>query len=266
MPNTLSKKSNTSKTTTKKEPKAKKIIEAKVAKKVAVKKVAKTTTKKVADVKKVAVKKVLKNEKSESMNVVKDDIKKSKIVKKDLKTDSGKIESISKAKKEKIVKSAIIPESNNWSEILLTKEWYNKVKDELEYLKTEKRREIASRLREAISYWDLSENSEYEEAKNEQAFVEWRIIELEKKMKNAKIISDIHADTINIWSKVEVEEVLTWIKSVYTIVWSTEAEPFQWRISNESPLWYALIWLKKGNIAKVKAPKWLVDYKILKIL
>lgn len=165
-----------------------------------------------------------------------------------------------KSKREKSNDSSVV------SEILLTKEWYDKVKEELEYLRTTKRREVADRLREAISYWDLSENSEYEEAKNEQAFVEWRIIELEKKLKNAKIISDVHANTINIWSTVEVEEVSWSWKSTFTIVWSTEAEPFQWRISNESPLWRALLWLKKWDIAKVNAPKWLIEYKIIKIL
>ena len=149
---------------------------------------------------------------------------------------------------------------------LLTKEGFEKLKEELEFLKTTKRKEVSERLKEAISFWDLSENSEYEDAKNEQAFVEWRIIELEKKIKNAKIISDTHASIINIWSKVEVERKWTNIKEIYTIVWTTEAEPFKWRISNESPLWSALLWLKKWDVALVKAPKWEISYTILKIL
>lgn len=176
------------------------------------------------------------------------------------------LDSKSKVKKEKVSKINNKEDINIWSEILLTKEWFDKIKSELDYLKTEKRREVADRLREAISYWDLSENSEYEEAKNEQAFVEWRIVELEKKIKNAKIISDVHADIVNVWSTVEIQEVLSWNKSTYTIVWSTEAEPFQWRISNESPLWRAILWLKKWDTAKVIAPKWAIEYKILKIL
>ena len=151
-------------------------------------------------------------------------------------------------------------------ETLLTKEWFEKLKKELEILKTEKRKQVSERLKEAISYWDLSENSEYEEAKNEQGFVEWRIIELEKKIKNAKIISDTHASKIGVWSTVEVEESESKKVFKFTIVWSTEAEPFEWRISNESPLWKALLWLKKWDIADVFAPSWKLKYKILKIL
>ena len=152
------------------------------------------------------------------------------------------------------------------SEILLTKDGFEKLKNELKHLKTIKRKEVSERLKEAISFWDLSENSEYEDAKNEQAFVEWRIIELEKKIKNAKIISDTHANKINIWSTIEVERLWTKLEERYTIVWTTEAEPFEWRISNESPLWLALIWLKKWDVANVIAPKWNVSYKVLKIL
>lgn len=151
-------------------------------------------------------------------------------------------------------------------EILLTKEWYEKLKVELNDLKTAKRKEVAERLKEAISYWDLSENSEYEEAKNEQAFVEWRIIELEKKIKYSKIISDSHTTKINVGSTIELQEASSKEKYTFTIVWSTEAEPFKWRISNESPLGKALIWLKKGDKAIVNAPRWEITYNILNIL
>ena len=96
-----------------------------------------------------------------------------------------------------------------WDEVLVTESWFQKLKDELESLKWNKRREVASRLKEAISYWDLSENSEYSEAKEEQAFVEWRIIELEQKIKKAKIISDQHTGEAWIWSDVEIENLET---------------------------------------------------------
>ena len=179
--------------------------------------------------------------------------------------------SISVEKKPKIVKKTKINTSDmfaNWDlwATLLTIEWFEKLKQELEYLIKTRRKEVSERLKEAISFWDLSENSEYEDAKNEQAFVEWRVIELEKKIKNAKIISDTHSSKISIWSTVEVERSWTTNIFIFTIVWTTEAEPFEWRISNESPLWMALMWLEKWDLAKVAAPRWNLSYKILKIL
>ena len=152
------------------------------------------------------------------------------------------------------------------NEILVTKEWFEKLKEELEYLKWDKRKEVAERLKEAISYWDLSENSECSESKEEQAFVEWRIIELEKKVKNAKVVSWVSTWwEINIWSKVEIENLETKSKEKYSIVWATEAEPFWWKISNESPIWLALIWAKKWDEITVIAPRWEIKYKILKV-
>lgn len=150
---------------------------------------------------------------------------------------------------------------------LVTKEGLKKLQDELKYLKDEKRREVASRIKEAISYGDLSENSEYEEAKNEQAFVEGRILELEEKIKNAEIISDKHqTKTVQIGSTVEVKNLSKdGEKEVYTIVGSTEADPFDGKISNESPVGGALLDKKKGDKVSVKIPVGKVEYEIVKI-
>lgn len=150
--------------------------------------------------------------------------------------------------------------------ILLTKEGFTKLKTELEDLKDVKRREVAERLKEAISYGDLSENSEYEEAKNEQAFVEGRIAELEKKVKYAKIIQE-HQDIkkVQIGTTVVIKNIgiKNADKEEYTIVGSTEANPLEEKISNESPVGAALLDQKKGDIVKVLAPSGVIEYEIL---
>ncbi len=155
-------------------------------------------------------------------------------------------------------------------ETLVTKEGLKKLKDELENLKSVRRKEVAQRLKEAISYGDLSENSEYEEAKNEQAFVEGRIIELDRKIKNAKIISEHDAKKtgkeVNIGSHVSVREVGTDDESeTYTIVGATEADPFEFKISNESPIGKAVLGQLKGDTVKVVTPSGLVEYEITKV-
>lgn len=152
------------------------------------------------------------------------------------------------------------------SQVLLTQEGLDNLKKELEHLTKVKRKEVADRLKEAISYGDLSENSEYEEAKNEQAFVEGRIIELEKKIKNAKIISGKKSKT----ASVQVGSTVTIIpatgakkeKEVFTIVGSTEADPMNSRISNESPIGEALIGKTKGEIVDIIVPAGKIKYKI----
>ncbi len=153
---------------------------------------------------------------------------------------------------------------------LVTKEGLKKLKEELDHLKTARRQEVAQRLKEAISYGDLSENSEYEEAKNEQAFVEGRIIELELKIKNAKIITEkkSHAkgkivdigSTVNVQNAKEGKE-----PEQYTIVGSTEANPLENKISNESPLGKALLGRQKGDTVEVAAPSGKIRYEILKV-
>jgi len=155
-------------------------------------------------------------------------------------------------------------------ETLVTKEGLKKLKDELAHLKTVRRQEVAQRLKEAISYGDLSENAEYEEAKNEQAFIEGRILELEQKIKNAKIISERKTDlrgkevkigsTVTVRNKTDNDE-----PDVYTIVGSTEADPLDHKISNESPIGRALLGKKKGEVMEVKTPAGILKYELLKV-
>lgn len=151
---------------------------------------------------------------------------------------------------------------------LVTKEGLDKLKEELDHLKTVKRKEVAERIKEAISYGDLSENSEYEESKNEQAFVEGRILELEEKIKHAKIITETHkTKSVQLGTTVYLEN-LTKKKDeheVYTIVGSTEADPFAGKISNESPVGSALLDKQKGDKIKVIAPAGTIEYEIVKI-
>ena len=151
---------------------------------------------------------------------------------------------------------------------LITKEGLKKLKEELDYLKTVRRQEVAQRLKEAISYGDLSENSEYEEAKNEQAFVEGRIIELEQKIKNAKIISEKKTDmrskeidigsTVTVVNKTDNDEPET-----YTIVGSTEADPLEHKISNESPIGKALLGKHKAETVVILSPSGKLEYEII---
>jgi transcription elongation factor GreA len=148
---------------------------------------------------------------------------------------------------------------------LTTEEWLQKLKDELVFLEWERRVQIADRLKEAISYWDLSENSEYAEAKEEQAFNEAKIIETKKKIQTAHVVTEEHWSTVNLWSEVKVENITLWEKEEYKIVWTTEVKPFEWKISNQSPLWSALIWKKKWDKFKFEAPWWEYEYKITSV-
>lgn len=154
-------------------------------------------------------------------------------------------------------------------EILVTKEGLKKLKEEYEELKTVKRKEIAERLKEAISYGDLSENAEYEEAKNEQAFMEGRILDLERKIKKARIISEKHdrkARVVEIGCQVQVlEKGGRGDPETYTIVGSTEANPLEQRISNESPIGKALLGRMRGEVVEVQAPGGRYKYEIVKI-
>ena len=150
----------------------------------------------------------------------------------------------------------------------VTKDGFKQLQDELQNLKTIRRREVAKRLEEAISYGDLSENSEYEEAKNEQAFVEGRILELDEKIKHAKIISATkHGKVVELGSVVVIQQVnpKEGDTEEYTIVGSTEADPLNSRISNESPSGGALLDHKIGDGVDVKVPAGKVSYKIVKL-
>ncbi|MBD3269958.1 transcription elongation factor GreA [Candidatus Peregrinibacteria bacterium] len=172
-----------------------------------------------------------------------------------------------------VVKKATKDETKN---ILVTKEGFKKLKDELDYLENIKRREVAARIKEAVSYGDLSENSEYEEAKNEQAFVEGRIIVLTEQIKYAKIIEQksskdktSKADKIvQVGNTVKIKTLSGKLEGEvleYSIVGTTEADPLNGKISNESPVGSSLLDKKKGEKVEVKAPIGIVEYEILEI-
>lgn len=152
-------------------------------------------------------------------------------------------------------------------EIVLTYEGLKKLEEELDYLKSVKRREVAEKIKIALGYGDLSENSEYDEAKSEQANLEIRIIQIENMLKNAKVIDedDIKTDAVSVGSKVKLLDQEFNEEIEYNVVGSTEADPSQNKISNESPLGAALIGKKVGNIVEVKAPAGEIKYKILAI-
>ena len=137
-------------------------------------------------------------------------------------------------------------------------------------LKTVRRKEVAQRLKEAISYGDLSENSEYEEAKNEQAFIEGRVLELEQKIKSAKIITEKTATTkgkeVNIGSHVSIKNITSdEDEETYTIVGATEADPFDFKISNESPIGKAVLSHGRGDAVQVPTPSGMIEYEIKKV-
>lgn len=148
--------------------------------------------------------------------------------------------------------------------VLVTQKGYDKLVEELETLKTTGRKQVSDRLAEAISYGDLSENSEYDEAKNQQAFIEGRILELEDQVKNAQIIEDKKATgTVDIGSTVTLS--YNGEKHEYTIVGSTEADPMMKKISNESPVGEAILGKKAKDTVSVKAPGGMFEYTIVKV-
>jgi transcription elongation factor GreA len=140
-------------------------------------------------------------------------------------------------------------------DVLLTPEGLDKLKREIEYLSNEKRREVAERIKEAREFGDISENSEYDDAKNEQAMLEARIATLEDKLRSASVIdaSELDNNVVRVGSVVNVKDDAG--KSLkYTIVGSTEADPSQNRLSNESPVGKALLGRKNGDSVKVQLP------------
>jgi transcription elongation factor GreA len=152
-------------------------------------------------------------------------------------------------------------------EILLTKEGYDKIVQELEELITVKRKEVAERIKEAISYGDISENSEYDSAKNEQAELEDRINKLENMVRKAKIIdeSEISKDRVSVGLKVKVQEKTSGEETEYAIVGSTEADPFEGKISNESLVGAALLGKKIGDEVEIQVPDGTFIYMIVDI-
>ena len=152
-------------------------------------------------------------------------------------------------------------------DVILTQEGYDNLDKELNYLKTEKRAEIADRIKVALGFGDLSENSEYDEAKTAQAENEVKIAELENKIRHAKIIDEkeIDTDTVQIGNTVKVLDIEFDEEVEYTIVGSTEVDLAENKISNESPLGAALLGAKKNQTVDVNAPAGIMKYKILQI-
>ena len=152
-------------------------------------------------------------------------------------------------------------------EILLTQEGYDNLEKEVEFLKNEKRSEIAERIRVALGFGDLSENSEYDEAKNAQAANETKIAELENKLRYAKIIdeSEVDTKTVQIGNIVKVHDIEFDEEVEYTIVGSTEVDLALNKISNESPIGSALLGAKKNDVVQVEAPAGVMKFKVLAI-
>jgi transcription elongation factor GreA len=142
------------------------------------------------------------------------------------------------------------------------------MEEELGYLKSVKRREIAARIKQAIAFGDISENSEYDEAKNEQAFIEGRIALLEEKLRNVKLIDDvdISTDVVSIGSKIKLKDLDTGDELEYMIVGSAEANPIDFKISNESPVGSALLGKKRGSVVEVSVPAGTIRFEILDIM
>jgi len=151
-------------------------------------------------------------------------------------------------------------------EVILTLEGLKKLEDELETLKTQRRRQVAERIKQAIEFGDISENSEYEDAKNEQAFIEGRIITLEKMLRNAKVIDDNgEKEFVGVGSTVVLKDRESGDNEEYTIVGSAEADPAVNKISNESPVGKAVLGHTRGSTVEVSVPAGVIRYEIMDI-
>lgn len=152
-------------------------------------------------------------------------------------------------------------------QIILTAEGLKKIEQKLDYLKSVRRRDVAERIKQAIEFGDISENSEYEDAKNEQAFIEGEILTLEKMLRNAKLIDEdeISADVVTLGSTVLLKDLEFGDELEYTIVGSAEADPTEFRISNESPVGEAILGRKVGSIVEVNVPAGSLKYEIVDI-
>ena len=148
---------------------------------------------------------------------------------------------------------------------ILTEEGLRKLEEELEFLKTERRSQVAERIKQAIDFGDISENSEYEDAKNEQAFIEGKIADLEKKLRNVEIIKKGDADVVTVGSTVVLKDFEMDDVAEYTIVGSTEADPMEFRISNESPVGAAILGQRVGGIVEVHVPAGVLKYQIMQL-
>ncbi len=152
-------------------------------------------------------------------------------------------------------------------EILLTQEGYDKIVAEHEELVSVRRKEVSERLKEAISYGDISENSEYDSAKDEQAELEERIVKLENMIRTAKIINEkeMSNDFVGVGLKVKIEDIDSGDEMEFTIVGSTEADPFAGKISNESLVGQHLLGKKKGEVVEIVVPDGILHYRVADI-
>jgi len=153
------------------------------------------------------------------------------------------------------------------NEVILTKEGYAKLQKEIEYLSNDKRREVADRIRQAREFGDISENAEYDDAKNEQAMLEHRIAVLEDRLRAAHVLEkkDIAKDVVSVGSLVRLKDIDANKTIEYRIVGSAEANPSENKLSNESPVGKAIIGRKKGETVQVTAPRGALKFKIISI-
>ena len=152
-------------------------------------------------------------------------------------------------------------------EVILTAEGYEKLKQEIDHLRGDKRREVAERIRVAREFGDIAENAEYDDAKNEQAMLEHRIAQLEERLLSARVITkkEISKDAVSIGSKVRLRDVAANKTFEYHIVGSAEANPAENKLSNESPVGKAIMGKKKGETVEVSAPRGSLKFKIMEI-
>lgn len=152
-------------------------------------------------------------------------------------------------------------------EMLLTKEGYDKIVAEHEELVSVRRAEVAERIKEAISYGDISENAEYDSAKNEQAELEERIYTLENMIRKAKIVQedDVKGDVVNVGLKVKIKDIDAGFEEEFSIVGATESDPFNGKISNESLVGKSLIGRKVGDKVAIEVPDGTINYEIIEI-
>ena len=151
-------------------------------------------------------------------------------------------------------------------ELLLTPEGYEKLKEEIHYLSNQRRREVAERIKQAREFGDIAENSEYDDAKNEQAMLEHRIAQLEDRLAKARVIDeDVSTDAVGIGTRVRLKDIDANETVEYHIVGSMEANPSEYKLSNESPVGKAIIGRKKGETVEVAAPRGALRFKIIDI-
>ena len=152
-------------------------------------------------------------------------------------------------------------------EVILTPEGHKKLKEEIEHLSTTRRREVAERIKQAREFGDIAENSEYDDAKNEQAMLEHRIATLEERLKSARVIQkkEIPAGVVAVGTKVRLRDLDAKETIEYHIVGSAEANPAEHKLSNESPVGKAIIGRKKGETVEVSAPRGSLKFKIMEI-